>query len=954
MVLDAIGAIYQVSAMPPHRDWPRIVLPFTLRALLLLTSFLFHFIISPYSIHLCSLHVQLQDGKFDKADRLFRSVAEAWQSCTSNPSDVKELVPELFYLPEVLLNNNNVDLGVCQTGERVGDVELPPWAKDAHDFVFQHRLALESDYVSANLHHWIDLVFGSKQRPPHISGGGKGAVDACNVFFHLTYSDAVNLDQLRLTDPVLYEQYQCQIAEFGQSPAQLFLEDHEPRKTFYNTDIFWPLASCVLGCDTVGVEQRGSGSNQNHNQRVDEEEVGHRPHRTYTYRPMSLASSPVVFLTESVSNDKLISIDSLLVVGQHLWKKESPDLVPPFKFRADGPALDASEDARATHNLNGNTPSGPSTGIFTSAGGGANSSASSSSSKGMLSSGFGMLSSISSGIGSMVRSSSSRDTSSRKGSISGTSSSRRRGGGGMLESMGITSPSSNIVSVGVPLCASFYRDSADESVTNGDMSGGTKQPLLSPTSTFSFFGKKNTTVAGASTNPAGDTAPGRSRVSKRTIEDREEKKKTSSFQSLKCTDDGLNSVSKSVPPAMLTAREPHVSSQLFSVIDGGDDGRYLFSCGHWDQSLRITNLDSGKLLHAARQHRDIVTCLATVEDRCQWWLITGSRDCSVQVWELFSHVLPGNYTVPTPGAAAADGIFDMTFGGDKKGRENMTLDEEEGGGGRGRQGTAAVDGSTSHTTASNREKRPLQSFPLHILYGHDDCVTCVAANAQLDIVVSGSDDGTVMVHSLRKGEYIRSITQRRPDNSHTTAQNESASIDWVGISQAGYIVTYCRTDCSICSYTLNGTFLSRMKTGEALYALTLSEDGLVLLTGGENCLVVMRWVRSLELASDGPRQGLESVIDGSLKTPGEKGSEGYSSVISNAAASISGNSGGGSGRSLVIAPFLSPIRSIYLTANERHLLVGDDDGYVRVITQDSNYLRERLEVKLIEYGILDM
>ena len=57
-----------------------------------------------------SLHVQLQDGKFDKPDRLFRSMGDAWDSCISNPSDVKELVPELFYLPEVLINNNHVDL----------------------------------------------------------------------------------------------------------------------------------------------------------------------------------------------------------------------------------------------------------------------------------------------------------------------------------------------------------------------------------------------------------------------------------------------------------------------------------------------------------------------------------------------------------------------------------------------------------------------------------------------------------------------------------------------------------------------------------------------------------------------------------------------------------------------------------------------------------------------------
>jgi len=43
----------------------------------------------------------------------------------------------------------------------VDDVELPPWAASSPArFLALHRAALESPYVSANLHHWIDLVFG--------------------------------------------------------------------------------------------------------------------------------------------------------------------------------------------------------------------------------------------------------------------------------------------------------------------------------------------------------------------------------------------------------------------------------------------------------------------------------------------------------------------------------------------------------------------------------------------------------------------------------------------------------------------------------------------------------------------------------------------------------------------------------------------------------------------------
>lgn len=51
------------------------------------------------------------------------------------------------------------------------------------------REALESDHVSANLHQWVDLIWGYKQRGPQ-------AVEAHNVFYYLTYEGAVNVDAL--------------------------------------------------------------------------------------------------------------------------------------------------------------------------------------------------------------------------------------------------------------------------------------------------------------------------------------------------------------------------------------------------------------------------------------------------------------------------------------------------------------------------------------------------------------------------------------------------------------------------------------------------------------------------------------------------------------------------------------------------------------------------------------
>ncbi|MEQ2210252.1 WD repeat and FYVE domain-containing protein 3, partial [Xenoophorus captivus] len=162
-------------------------------------------------------------GHFDLADRMFHSVREAWLSASKhNMADVKELIPEFFYLPEFLLNSNNFDLGAKQNGTKLGDVILPPWAKgDPREFIRVHREALECDYVSAHLHEWIDLIFGYKQQGPP-------AVEAVNVFHHLFYEGQVDI--YNINDPLKETATIGFINNFGQIPKQLFKKPHPPKR----------------------------------------------------------------------------------------------------------------------------------------------------------------------------------------------------------------------------------------------------------------------------------------------------------------------------------------------------------------------------------------------------------------------------------------------------------------------------------------------------------------------------------------------------------------------------------------------------------------------------------------------------------------------------------------------------------------------------------------------------
>lgn len=100
----------------------------------------------------------------------------------------------------------------------MNNVQLPPWANDSPEkFVEILREALESDHVSKHLHHWIDLIFGYKQR-------GEEAVKANNLFFHLCYEGAIDLENIN--DLAKRHALEVQISEFGQIPKQLFTKPH--------------------------------------------------------------------------------------------------------------------------------------------------------------------------------------------------------------------------------------------------------------------------------------------------------------------------------------------------------------------------------------------------------------------------------------------------------------------------------------------------------------------------------------------------------------------------------------------------------------------------------------------------------------------------------------------------------------------------------------------------------
>jgi hypothetical protein len=193
--------------------------------------FILHFMIrlEPFT----TMHIKMQGGRFDHANRLFSSIARSWFSVSSTLNDYRELIPEFFSLPEFLTNFENFDLGLQQS-----DVILPPWASSAADFIAQHRAALESDFVGIHLPHWIDLVFGFQQT-------GVASSEADNIFHPYSYSGSITPSVL--ADPEMLGEIQNHAGSFGIIPRQIFYTPHPIRQNLNRRPLSFSILFRALG-----------------------------------------------------------------------------------------------------------------------------------------------------------------------------------------------------------------------------------------------------------------------------------------------------------------------------------------------------------------------------------------------------------------------------------------------------------------------------------------------------------------------------------------------------------------------------------------------------------------------------------------------------------------------------------------------------------------------------------
>ena len=143
--------------------------------------------------------IEIQGENFDAPDRLFINLNKTFNSVTSQQSDLREIIPEFFILPEMFININGLNLGKLQKNLKEDstatllrkkrglnnnddifvDEVLIPCDDNPYKFISEFRTLLESDI---EINDWIDLYFGIRT---------KNYEDNHNLYMAYAYHDLI-------------------------------------------------------------------------------------------------------------------------------------------------------------------------------------------------------------------------------------------------------------------------------------------------------------------------------------------------------------------------------------------------------------------------------------------------------------------------------------------------------------------------------------------------------------------------------------------------------------------------------------------------------------------------------------------------------------------------------------------------------------------------------------------
>jgi WD40 repeat protein len=158
-----------------------------------------------------------------------------------------------------------------------------------------------------------------------------------------------------------------------------------------------------------------------------------------------------------------------------------------------------------------------------------------------------------------------------------------------------------------------------------------------------------------------------------------------------------------------------------------------------------------------------------------------------------------------------------------------------------------LTGSMDNTAALwnvtyERKQLKIDPRPLYTISGHSAPLSAVALSKALDLIVTASEDGLLMIHQL----------DLKRNRTRAVLRHPRAHISKLVVAASGYIICYCQGPRLLYCYSLNGEKLAEKnlfdgeEAGDGLAQLLVSKSSRLVLCA-EGSTIVFRCTPTLDI-----------------------------------------------------------------------------------------------------------
>ena len=216
----------EISSLYDNQNIPIEKIPYIFSNNFSNSIYVSHYLIRIFPF--ASIYSEIKKNCFDYPEKLFYNLDSTFISSSSKKNDIREIIPQFFYLPEMFVNINELNFGKIKNPNldknkkvfehdntnlynEINDCLIPYYAKNnPYIFVVVYRKLLENKKI--NIEDWINLIFGEFSY-------GKKAQDKGNIFIPFCYKDFIEKRyNLNKKDSKIF----YKLNELGNNPNKVF------------------------------------------------------------------------------------------------------------------------------------------------------------------------------------------------------------------------------------------------------------------------------------------------------------------------------------------------------------------------------------------------------------------------------------------------------------------------------------------------------------------------------------------------------------------------------------------------------------------------------------------------------------------------------------------------------------------------------------------------------------